>query len=75
MTHRPNRATHADPLAGVPLYTFRISPADLCVIEWLRNQLGGVWLYWCRRDTPESARDALLAIERAGLTIERQGAS
>jgi hypothetical protein len=55
-----------------PLYTFRVSPADPCLLEWRRNQIGAEWLYWCRRQTADEAREALVALERAGLTIERQ---
>jgi len=55
-----------------PAYVFRISTADPCLIEWRRNQIGAEWLYWCRRATADEAREALLRIERAGLTIERQ---
>lgn len=55
-----------------PMYIFRQSPSEPCLIEWRRNQRGAEWLYWCRRQTAEEAQAALDGIERAGLVIERQ---
>lgn len=57
-----------------PAYIFRISPADHCIVEWRRNKVGASWLYWCSRPSEEEALAALLAIQQAGLTIERQEA-
>lgn len=55
-------------------FTFRISPDDPCQIEWRRNEIGAMWLYWCRRATPEEAQAALLGIEQVGFITERQEA-
>jgi hypothetical protein len=79
-----------------PMYIFRQSPSDPCLIEWRRNEVTvdrglrtagqnsasrsqsavpspqSPWLYWCRCQTAEEALEALAAIERAGLVIERQ---
>jgi len=56
-------------------FAFRISPADPCLIEWRRNEIGAVWLYWCRRATAEEAEAALLGIGQIGYVIERQEAT
>lgn len=58
-----------------PAYIFRICPTDRLLIEWRRNKVGASWLYWCTRPTEEEAQAALLALQQAGLTIERQEAS
>jgi len=56
-------------------FAFRISPVDPCLIEWRRNEMGAVWLYWRRHTTPEEAQAALLGIEQVGFIIERQEAT
>ena len=56
------------------LYIFRICPADPCLVEWRRNELGSIWLYWRRLPTAEEAAAALDGIAQVGFTIERVGA-
>jgi len=55
-------------------FAFRICPADDCLIEWRRNEMGAEWMYWCRHITPEAAAASLLGIEQIGYVIERREA-
>jgi len=45
-------------------WAYRICPTDPAVIERRINQHGARWYFYLRRDTPNEAKAALLAIVR-----------